>query len=107
VEAEDVEEIPNTIEPIDQPDVITATPASAPEATLKGDQIVHEDLQASPMAVPSIDITESQELPRVQSVHDNIEVEQMEDISSPAQFQPSAGEEASKVSIMYGMFTRV
>ena len=107
VEAEDVEEIPSsTIEPIDQPDVITAL-ASIPGATLKGGQIAHEDLQASPVAVPSIDITESKGLSRVPSVHDNIEVDQMEDIAASAQLQPSAGEEALQVSIVYGMITRV
>lgn len=94
-EVEDIVELPSSgFKPIDQPDIGEASVSqfSIPEAAAQGDQNVLQGLHDQPVVVPSIDVTETQELPSVRFVHESTGVEQKYDIVAPTQLQSLADE---------------
>ena len=98
----------SSIEPVDHSDVgeaatTEASASSVPEPVGQGDQSGLEDLRDQPVVAPSINITESQELPKVPSVHEGIEVEQADDNVTTTQSHSLADELTPKVSTVYSI----
>ena len=96
----------SSIEPVDHSDVgeaatTEASASSVPEPVGQGDQSGLEDLRDQPVVAPSININESQELPKVPSVHEGIEVEQGDDNVSPTKSHSLANDVTPKVSTVY------
>jgi hypothetical protein len=104
-EVEDVEMPSGDTELSDQPkfdqaDNTTETlVVPTPETVAQGDANGCDDLRDQPIAVPSIDITESHELSEIQSFRESTAVVLGNDVAAPTPLAGFADEVASKVSV--------